>query len=353
MIVVQFIAIIPSAISYLLPREIPNDDQLPPLAQWPSEFESPVGSSRCLSYNPRTHSDAIHYATAAGCTGAKAEIWLHGTDLLVGSSFANLDEKYTLQSLYLDPLLAKLESRRVVTDARPSQTGLFSDPAQSFVLLLDLKTSQHAALPQLVSQLDGLRQKGYLTRMEGEQVVAGPVTVVIAGQGGWNLGDRAYHDELFFDASLDELTLEDYDQPWRLSHRATPSPLTPASSVPSPVSSDTRGSGKPSTNTNPHKDLAQTYSAIYSATANFHESIGHPRQGRFSPQQIALIRAQIRAAHRRGIRVRYEGIPQGRGRLSEHIWRALVQEGADVIDVDWQESYQQAWWQRWMTYRPT
>ena len=308
MIIVQFLAIIPSAISYIFPREIPNDDQLPPLAQWPSEFESPVGSSRCLSYNPRTHSDAIHYATAAGCTGAKADIWLHGTDLLVGSSFANLDEKHTLQSLYLDPLLAKLESRRVVTDARPSQTGLFSDPAQSFVLLLDLKTSQHAALPQLVSQLDGLREKGYLTRIEGEQVVAGPVTVVITGQGDWNRGERAYHDELFFDTSLDELTLEDYDQPWRLSHRATPSPLSPAS-VSSPVPSDTQGSDRPSTNSNPHKELAQTYSAIYSATANFHESIGHPRQGRFSPQQIALIRAQIRAAHRRGIRVRYEGIP--------------------------------------------
>lgn len=343
-IIAQSIAIIPTAISYMLPKET-GEDQVP-RAQWPSEFVTPNNNSpsRCLSYNPRTHTDAIQYAIAAGCTGAKADLWLHSSDLLVGSSFANLDEKHTLQSLYLEPLLAKLQNRPSDTLAQgssPSQPGLFRDPTQSFILLLEVKTSSHAALPRLVSQLDGLRQKGYLTRLDGEKVIPGPVTVVITGHGSV---ERAYHDEIFFDVSLDELAMEDYDQPWKLSQRKSSSPPSNDTRTPSAAPTDT---------TKPQKGNHLTHSTIYSATANFHDSIGRPRRGRFSPQQIALIRAQVQAAHRRGLKVRYDAIPQGRGRLCEYIWRVLVQEGADLLDVDWQESYRQAWWHRWFAYRPT
>lgn len=328
-IIIQFLAILPSLLSYLLPRDHMSENL--PLAQWPSEFNTPNSPGRCLSYNPRTHTDSIQYALTAGCTGAKADLWLHRSDLLVGSSFANLDGKHTLQSLYLEPLLANLEARSAA-----GAHGLFDDSAQSFVLLLELKTSRHAALSHLISQLDGLRQKGYLTRMEGLQVIPGPVTVVVTGQD-WNRVDRPFYEEIFFDASLDELTLEDYEQPWKLSSRG------------SSAFNDAR---VPIQDT--QKGLAETpTAAIYSVTANFPASIGYPRRGRLSPQQIALIRAQISAAHRRGIRVRYEGIPAGRGRLSEYLWRVVVQEGADVVDVDWQASYQQAWWQRWILYRPT
>lgn len=331
----QFVAILPTVISYLLPE---TNEDLTPVAQWPSEYDSPNSPSRCLSYNPRTHTDAIQYAIAAGCTGAKADLWLHGSDLLVGSSLANLDEKHTLQSLYLDPLLAKLHNRPSDTVSRSVPGGLFTDPAQSFVLLLEVKTSSPAALSTLVAQLNALRQKGYLTRVEGrDEVVAGPVTVILTGHNG--AVNRPYHDEIFYDTSLDELALEDYDQPWKIPRGGRGGLLPPSSSS---SSSDSRDSRKPSAVT-----------ALFSATANFHDSIGRPRRGRFSPQQLALIRAQVQAAHRRGLQARYYGIPQGRGRLSEYIWRVLVHEGADLLDVDWEESYRHAWWRRWGTYRPT
>lgn len=312
-----------------------NDDPTP-VAQWPSEYDSPNSASRCLSYNPRTQTDAIQYAVAAGCTGAKADLWLHGSDLLVGSSLASLDEKHTLQSLYLDPLLAKLQNRPSDTVSRSAAGGLFSDPAQSFVLLLEIKTSSPAALPLLVAQLNTLRQNGYLTRVEGrDEVVSGPVTVVLTG-GHNGVINKPYHDVIFYDTSLDELALEDYEQPWKLSHRGQEG---------SPSSLSSRDTSEP------RKPSAVT--ALFSATANFHDSIGRPRRGRFSPQQLALIRAQVQAAHRRGLQARYYGIPQGRGRLSEYIWRVLVNEGANLLDVDWEESYRHAWWRRWGTYRPS
>ena len=334
----------------MLPKE--SGENPASRAQWPSEVNTPISNSPsgCLSYHPRSHSDSIQYAIAAGCTGAKADIWLHGSDLLVGSSFADLDEKYTLQSLYLEPLLAKLQNRPADTLAQgssPSQPGLFRDPAQSFVLLLEVKTSSHAALPRLVSQLTALRQKGYLTRVDGEKVIPGPVTVVITAHGSV---DQAYHDEIFFDVSLDELAMEDYDQPWKLSWRPSSSSSSPNdNNVPRNPSG-----AAPTDPTPPRKGLHLAHSTtVYSATANFHKSIGRPRRGRFSPQQIALIRAQVQAAHRRGLKVRYDAIPQGRGRMCEYIWRVLVQEGADLLDVDWKESYRQAWWHRWFAYRPT
>lgn len=342
-VIIQFLALLPTVFTYLLPKEGAVDDRLP-VPQWPSEFTT-NRPSHCLSYNPRS-SDAAQYAIAAGCTGAKADLWLHGTDLLVGSSFADLDVKHTLRTLYLDPLLAKLDAKRKASGDSEAQHGLFEDPAQSFVLVLEFKTWQHAALSELDSHLYGLRQGGYLTRMNGSEVIPGPVTVVVTGQGEHHVraGHDAEHDEIFFDASLDELTMKDYDQPWKLTHR---------------VSSNDNKSRDPNTApTNPlepQKGLSAEApsSTIYSATAHLIESIGYPRRGRFSPQQIALLRAQVHAAHRRGLRVRYEGILQGQGRLSDYIWRVLVREGVDMIDVDWKASYHRAWWQQWFTYRPT
>lgn len=330
----QFVAILPNVFSYMLPET--NEDPTP-VAQWPSGFDAPDSPSRCLSYNPRTQTDAIQYAISAGCTGAKADLWLHGSDLLVGSSLATLDEKHTLQSLYLDPLLAKLKNRPSDNVSPTNPSGLFADPAQSFVLVLEMKTSSPAALPMLVSQLNALRQHGYLTRIGGrDELVSRPVTIVLTGHK--KTVDRPYHDVVFFDSSLDELALEDYDQPWKLSHRAQ-------GGVPSAISSR-----------EPHVSQSHkqsTNAALFSATANFHDSIGRPQRGRFSPQQLALIRAQVQAAHRRGLKARYYGVPQGRGRLSEYIWRVLVNEGADLLDVNWEESYRQAWWRRWGTYRPS
>ena len=335
-IAIQFLALLPTVFTYLLPKTDAVDERLP-VPQWPSEFTT-NRPSHCLSYNARSR-DAAQYAIAAGCTGAKADLWLHGTDLLVGSSFIDLDTKHTLRSLYFDPLLAKLDAKRNASKDPQAQPGLFEDPAQSFVLVLEFKTWQHAALSELDSHLYGLRKGGYLTRMNGTEVIPGPVTVVVTGQGEHHVraGHDAEYDEIFFDASLDELTMKDYD-PWKLTHRGRPKANAP-----------------PANALQPKKGLSAEApsSAIYSATAYFNESVGYPRRGRFSPQQIALIRAQVQAAHRRGLRVRYEGVPQVQGRMSDYIWRTLIREGVDMIDVDWQAAYHRAWWQRWFTYRPT
>lgn len=327
-ITVQFLALLPTFFAYMLPKEGTADNRLPVL-QWPSGF-STNRPGHCLSYNPHSRG-----AAQSSCMSVKVDLWLHGTDLLVGSSVTDFNMKYTLRSLYFDPLQKELDAKRNALKDSQSQPKLFGDSTQSFVLVLEFKTWQHAALSELDSDLYGLRQSGYLTWMNGSEVIPGPVTVVVTGQREHYLrsGHDAEYNEIFFDTLLDELTMKDYD-PWKLTHRDPPKSNTSSTNILKPNKG--LSTGAPS-------------STIYSATATFSESVGFPRQGRFSPQQIALIRAQVQAAHRRGLWVRYEGVPQGQGRLSDYIWRILVREGVDMIDVDWQAAYHRAWWQRWFT----
>lgn len=246
----------------------------------------------CLTYSPLEdpHSDPIQTSIATGCAGAKTDVWLYNDQLLVGSSVRHLDAQQTLQRVYLDPLLRRFEAQN------PDE-----DPVHGFVLLLELKTSPHALWPYLAALLEPLRNAGHLTHLDGSRVVPGRLTVIVSGRGtadGLRGVDNAQSD-VFLDTSLDELTLEDYTSPSALgAPRVEPDPL--------------RG--------------------FYCATADFQESIGTPGRGGFSEQQIALIRAQVRAAHQRGLRARYEGIPRGRAKQREIVWRELAREGADLVE---------------------
>ncbi|RMJ21518.1 hypothetical protein PHISP_07617 [Aspergillus sp. HF37] len=248
----------------------------------------------CLTYSPLEdpHSDPIQTSPETGCAGVKTDVWLYNDQLLVGSSVRHLETQQTLQRVYLDPLLRRFEA------LRPDE-----DPALGFVLLLELKTSAHALWPYLAALLEPLRNAGHLTHLDGSRVIPGRLTVVVSGRGtadGFRGVDNAQSD-IFLDASLDELTLEDY---------ASPSAL-----------------GRPRVGLEP-----DPLRGFYCATANFQESIGTPRRGRFSEQQIALIRAQVRAAHQRGLRARYEGIPRGHAKQREIVWRELAREGADLVE---------------------
>lgn len=53
---------------------------------------------------------------------------------------------------------------------------------QTFILALDAKSYFDEIYPLLVSQLDTLRQRGYLSHWDGTKVVRGPVTVVVTGE---------------------------------------------------------------------------------------------------------------------------------------------------------------------------
>ena len=292
----------------------------------------------CISYNPRAHSSAIQYSIAAGCTGVKADIWLHDNDLLVGSSASSLRKEFTLRSVYLEPLLGQLEARNIDKaesehDTMSAWAGPFEwDSMQQVTLFLEIRSSTQDVWPRLFSELTLLSERGYLTHRNGTLVVPGPITIVLTGRNHVHLDDTSLVDHeslvdyLFFD---EQLIVE-----------AEGSAATPA------LTGDQQdhfeqdwGSSIPGLDKSPLSGALQ----LYSTSVNFSAAIGSPHRGRFSPQQIELVKSQVRAAHQRGLLARYEGIPCYSEGMRRIIWRVLVNEGADLIEVDWTGCGSRGW----------
>ncbi|OJJ47144.1 hypothetical protein ASPZODRAFT_132095 [Penicilliopsis zonata CBS 506.65] len=275
-------------------------DGHPGSARWPDEWKDYDRSISCLSYYPHAHFKAIQNSLEYGCTGLRTDIWLHQNQILVGESIVALDSRHTLQNTYLGPLWNELELLSHAPGQATSLQSLFdAETNRTFVLVLNFKSPMQMLWPQVDALLDPFRQKGYLTHLNGSQVVHRPVTVMFSGRVASGDMDMVAPD-IFFDRTLDDLVLEDEEE------HPQQSPKTP-----------------PGTAAN-----------VMAATANFKESIGRPHRGRFSPRQVELIRAQVQAAHRRGLLARYEGLPQWHGKLRDLIWQTLVQAGADLIEVE-------------------
>lgn len=67
---------------------------------------------------------------------------------------------------------------------------------------------------------------------------------------------------------------------------------------------------------------------------DFHKSIGSFPLSRLSQDRLATLRNQIREVHERGLKVRYWGMPGWPVGLRNYVWRVLVREGVDMLNVD-------------------
>ncbi|PYH90767.1 hypothetical protein BO71DRAFT_67242 [Aspergillus ellipticus CBS 707.79] len=325
LVAIQFLSLLPYGVSYIFLHDEYREQA--GFIHWPAEFNGQPAA--CISYNPHAHLDAIQYSVAAGCIGAKADVWLHENSLLVGSSMPVSKEESTLRGVYLEPLLEQLDGRNSADlqydqNQTTSKTGLFEkDPMQQFTLFLEIRSPLHAAWPHLASQLASLSDRGYLSHRNGTQIVPGPVTVVLSGKDGLSIGDThvishdSVYDSIFFDERL--------------------SPEIGRSSA-------VQGSMEEEQNPTPQSTQLPGDNAIqHSVSVKFSQAIGSPHRGRFSRQQIELIKSQVREAHQRGLLVRYEGIPCYSEGMHRVIWRILTKEGADLIEVDWTGCASRGW----------
>ncbi|KAF9893704.1 Altered inheritance of mitochondria protein 6 [Aspergillus nanangensis] len=322
---IQFLASLPYSVSYLLLRN-ELDEQMGGV-QWPLEFGDRPGST-CLAYNPLAHDGPVQYAVDAGCTGVKADVWMasNEADLLVGRSKATAG---TLTDVYLRTLLETLDAQN--PEEHPAPSGLFQrDATRSFVLLLEPHAPIHTVWPRLAELLTPLHQRGYLsyrTTDDSAELVSRPVTVVL-------VGDHV--------ASLEAVQIQ-HPGPDGLD-RSVFLDIIPPRQMPPPVEED-HGSASPTDHSAssllPFPESVPEHT--YAATTNFTQTIGAPHRGRFSPQQINRIRAQVQVAHTHGLQARYTGIPCHSGRLRRMVWRILVHEGADMIDVDWSGCEGRGW----------
>lgn len=197
-----------------------------------------------------------------------------------------------------------------------------TNPAQSLILLIDIKTDGAMTWPHVVENLAPLRERGYLTYFNGAEVINGPVTVVGTGNTPFDLviANSTYRD-IFFDAPLHYLT-----------ENATTT-ATPRENTQSDNDNNNLGQGLSGTSPDTTPAAFNSTNSFYASTS-FKDSIGFPRPFHLTVQQVDSIRAQIQGAHRRGLKVRYWGLPSWPRSLRNHLWNVLVREGVDILNVD-------------------
>lgn len=297
------------------------------LSTWPTDFSRGINPIPCHSHNDYWRRVPLYSAISAGCIGVEADIWLYKEDLYVGHNTASLTRNRTLNNLYINPLIEILSHQNPTTSFYPQEdtgpAGVFdTSPEQSLILLIDFKTTGEALWPYVLSALQPLRERNYLTHLNGTQIIHGPITVVGTGNTPFNLvasKESNPHLDVFFDAPLDEM--------WATNQEGL------------------RRSDAAS----------ETYTAMnsYYASVSFQKVIGHLSDGRFSDKQMATLRGQILGAQRRGLKARYWELPYWPITLRNHVWDVLVKEGVDLLNVDdlkgatemdWSQT--KHWWSR-------
>ncbi|KAF3811452.1 Altered inheritance of mitochondria protein 6-like [Colletotrichum gloeosporioides] len=257
------------------------------------EFEeaSIVVPIPCHSHNDYWRRRPVFSALQVGCVGIEADVWLYGTELFVGHDRWSLREDNTFTSLYIDPLVRLLEERNSghenYTDQRPR--GIYeANPNQTLILLVDLKTNGAETWPEVVRQLQPLRDRGWLSTIIDGQVNYGPITVVGTGNTPFDmLVQNTTYRDYFFDAPLTKLDTKDFN----------------------PTNS-------------------------YYTSVSFKKAVGIVWFGDLSKSQITKLREQIKQAHSRSLKVRYWDLPAWPISIRNHIWGILIREGVDILNVD-------------------
>lgn len=304
---------------------------------WPTDISQDIIPVGCHSHNDYWRRVPLFSALQAGCISVEADVWFidqghldHPRDLYVGHTTSSLTPQRTLRSIYVDPLMKILDRQNPITPFhsiidRPPNGVFDTNPAQSLILVIDFKTDGAMTWPQVVQNLAPLRERGYLTYFNGVEVINGPVTVVGTGNTPFDLviANSTYRD-IFFDAPLHYLT-ED----------ATSTPISKENIKTKQSDNDNNNLGQGRSGASPDitPDAFDSTNSFYASTS-FKNSIGSPQPFHLTPQQMDSLRAQVQSAHRRGLKVRYWGLPSWPRNLRNHLWNVLIFEGVDILNVD-------------------
>ncbi|KAI1266631.1 hypothetical protein F5Y18DRAFT_362249 [Xylariaceae sp. FL1019] len=278
------------------------------VAWYPTDFLRDVTPVPCHSHNDYWRKVPVFSALHAGCVGIEADVWLLDDDarLYVGHDTAALTPARTFENLYINPLVELLDRNNPQTDFyNDTRRGIFdTDPDQTVVLLVDLKTDGPKTFHEIQRQLEPLRARDWLTYVQDGVVHKRQITVVGSGKMPFDeLMQNSTYRDMFYDAPLDDM----FEDPYTLE---------PAAAFDG--------------NALHHK---------YNPTNSFYASVNMKKAvgvvfGGFSKQQLRIIRGQIRAAHSRGLRVRYWNTPAWPINVRNRVWRRLIKEGADILNVD-------------------
>ncbi|CAO2648023.1 Nn.00g089450.m01.CDS01 [Neocucurbitaria sp. VM-36] len=258
---------------------------------WRDDFSRDIVPKACHSHNDYWRRVPLYEALAAGCVSIEADVWLtEDQELLVSHSWESTTKERTLRSLYLDPLTNIFENRNVsAASTADKQIGLFdSDPNTSTILLIDFKTDGHELWPAVLSQLQSLRDKNWLTYYDGEKMNQGPLTIVGTGNTPFDLVQQNSTNRfIFFDA-----------------------PLLSAS------------------------DAKYNSTNSYYASTNLKAAIGRIWMNKLSTKQVDTINSQVEVAEEKGLKSRYWDTPAWPIGLRNSVWGTLMEAGVGMLNVD-------------------
>ncbi|MGW0336396.1 phosphatidylinositol-specific phospholipase C/glycerophosphodiester phosphodiesterase family protein [Streptomyces sp. NPDC003011] len=222
--------------------------------------------------HPRPLLDALDHRFGS----VEADIFLVGGQLLVAHDPVDLDPARTLESLYLEPLAARVRANR---------GSVYRGHRRPLHLLIDIKTEGSSTYRELDRQLR--RYKHLFTTCTHGRVLPGPVTAVVSG-------DRAAR------APMEAQTVRRAFYDGRLADLGGPAP---ASLI--PLISD-------------NWTLHFTWAGV----------------GAFPDAERHKLHSLVQAAHARGQRVRLWATPDLPGPARDAVWTELLAAGVDHINTD-------------------
>ncbi|MEV0637584.1 phosphatidylinositol-specific phospholipase C/glycerophosphodiester phosphodiesterase family protein [Streptomyces sp. NPDC050619] len=222
--------------------------------------------------HPRPLLDALDHRFGS----VEADIYLVGDQLLVAHDPVDLDPTRTLESLYLEPLAARVKA---------NHGAVYRGYRRPLQLLIDIKTEGSSTYLELDRHLR--RYKHLFTTYAHGRVLPGPVTAVISG-------DRAARTPM----EAQSVRRAFYDG--RLADLGT---SAPASFV--PLISD-------------NWTLNFTWAGV----------------GAFPDAERQKLRGIVQAAHARGQQVRLWATPDVAGPARDAVWTELLAADVDYINTD-------------------
>ncbi|MGW5639430.1 phosphatidylinositol-specific phospholipase C/glycerophosphodiester phosphodiesterase family protein [Streptomyces sp. NPDC003832] len=222
--------------------------------------------------HPRPLLDALDHRFGS----LEADIYLVGDQLLVAHDPEDLDPARTLESLYLDPLAARV---------RANHGSVYRGHRRPLQLLIDIKTEGASTYTELDRHLR--RHKRLFTTYAHGRVHPGPVTAVISG-------DRAARAPM----EAQRVRRAFYDG--RLADLGGPAP---ASFI--PLISD-----------------------------NWANNFAWRGAGVFPDAERRKLRTIVEAAHSRGQRIRFWATPDLPGPERDALWAELLAADVDHLNTD-------------------
>jgi hypothetical protein len=232
------------------------------------------------AHNDYEHARPLFDALEHGFTSVEADIFLVGGALLVGHDPEDLRPERTLQSLYLEPLRARvLANHGKVYPGRPV----------TFQFLIDIKNTGAATYAELDRALRGPRYGFLFSHYAYGKVRRGPVTAVVSGDRPREVMAAQRVRYAFYDGRI-----------------ADPNDLGPgADAALTPLVSD-----------------------------NWTKLFGWTGIGPMPAVERAKLREIVDTAHDAGQRVRFWATPDLPGPERDAVWRELIAAHVDHINTD-------------------